>query len=202
MDDQAKQSPNRLVLVRSVKLLVLIGVGFATVPFFGFFLSGPNEQDSGTSPGGLVVTLGELEPGEIKKVDWLGRPVWIYYRTSEDIQAIQGLKHQLGDPESQSSEQPEEAGNPLRSLRDDYFVFVPLETSRNCHVHYVGPDEFGTEERDWYGGFLESCHRARFDLAGRIYKNYGNSRQRNLNVPPHRFLSQQKLSLGANQLND
>lgn len=197
MDDRVKQTTTRLVLVRSVKLLVLLGIGLATVPFLGFLFSGLDEKNPSSDTRGVVVALWELKPSEITKADWLGRPVWIYRRTPADLRALRKLKEQLKDPESQSSEQPVEARNPLRSLREEYFVFIPLETSRNCQVHYVGSDEFGTYERDWYGGFVEPCHEARFDLAGRVYKNYSNPGQRNLNVPPHRFLAPQKLEIGA-----
>jgi ubiquinol-cytochrome c reductase iron-sulfur subunit len=197
MDERVKQTTSRVALVRSVKVLVLLGIGVATVPFVGFLFSGLDEKNPSSDTSGVVVALWELKPGEITEVDWLGRPVWIYRRTPADLSTLRKLREQLRDPDSQSSEQPVEARNPLRSLREEYFVFVPLETSRNCQVHYVGSDEFGTGEQDWYGGFVEPCHEARFDLAGRVYHHYGNPEQRNLIVPPHQFQAPQKLVIGA-----
>ena len=197
MHHQVKQTTNRLVLVRSLKLLVLLGIGLATVPFLGFLFSGPDEDERSEEARGVVVTLWDLKPGEIIAADWLGRPVWIYRRTPADLGTLLEIREQLRDPESQFSEQPTEARNPSRSLRDEYFVFIPLETSRNCQVHFVGADEFGTHERHWYGGFVEPCHKARFDLAGRVYKNFGIPKQQNLSVPPHRFLTPYKLEIGV-----
>ncbi len=197
MEDQTKQSTSRLALVRSAKLLALLGVVLVMVPFFGFMFSDLGDDDSISDTAGVVVTLWELKPGEFAQSEWLGRPVWIYRRTPSDLRTLPGIKEQLRDPKSQESEQPAAARNPFRSLRQDYFVFIPLETSRNCQVHYVGADEFGTKGGHWYGGFVEPCHQARFDLAGRAYKNFGIPEQRNLSVPPHRFLSPHKLEIGV-----
>ena len=47
----------------------------------------------------------------------------------------------------------------------------------------------------WPGGFYCPCHGSKFDLAGRVFKNV--PAPTNLTVPPHRFLSETVLLIGA-----
>jgi ubiquinol-cytochrome c reductase iron-sulfur subunit len=46
----------------------------------------------------------------------------------------------------------------------------------------------------WPGGFFCPCHGSKFDLAGRVYKNV--PAPTNLEVPPHRYLTQLRLLIG------
>ena len=185
------------MLVRTMKVLALIGLAFMAFPFLSLLFSGSDQGQNGRPSDALTVDLTDLAPGEIRKVQWRGRPVWIYRRTASDLAGIQELDRELRDPHSASSEQPVDARNAFRSLRREYFVFIPLETSRNCRVRPAGPEEYiSTEQVRWRGGFVEACHLARFDPAGRVYRDFGIPQQRNLSVPPHRFLSETRVQIG------
>jgi ubiquinol-cytochrome c reductase iron-sulfur subunit len=48
---------------------------------------------------------------------------------------------------------------------------------------------------DWPGGFFCPCHGSKFDLAGRVFK--GSPAPVNLVVPPHKYLSDSVLLIGA-----
>jgi ubiquinol-cytochrome c reductase iron-sulfur subunit len=48
---------------------------------------------------------------------------------------------------------------------------------------------------DWPGGFYCPCHGSKFDLAGRVFKNV--PAPTNLTVPPHGYLSDATLVIGA-----
>jgi ubiquinol-cytochrome c reductase iron-sulfur subunit len=50
-------------------------------------------------------------------------------------------------------------------------------------------------DAQWPGGFYCPCHGSKFDLAGRVFKNV--PAPTNLTVPPHRFLSEAVLLIGA-----
>jgi ubiquinol-cytochrome c reductase iron-sulfur subunit len=50
---------------------------------------------------------------------------------------------------------------------------------------------------DWGGGFLCPCHGSRFDLAGRVYK--GSPAPVNLEVPPHMYVSDSTILIGADK---
>ena len=50
---------------------------------------------------------------------------------------------------------------------------------------------------DWPGGFLCPCHGSTFDMAGRVFKN--KPAPDNLEVPPHMYLSDNKLLIGEDK---
>jgi ubiquinol-cytochrome c reductase iron-sulfur subunit len=47
---------------------------------------------------------------------------------------------------------------------------------------------------DWGGGFLCPCHGSKFDLAGRVFR--GAPAPVNLDVPPHKYLSDGTILIG------
>jgi ubiquinol-cytochrome c reductase iron-sulfur subunit len=47
---------------------------------------------------------------------------------------------------------------------------------------------------DWAGGFLCPCHGSTFDIAGRVYKS--KPAPDNLEVPPHMYVSDNKIVIG------
>ena len=49
-------------------------------------------------------------------------------------------------------------------------------------------------EADWPGGYFCPCHGSTFDGAGRVYKN--KPAPTNLEVPPHRYVSDTRILIG------
>jgi len=101
----------------------------------------------------------------------------------------------LADPRSRRSEQPEAARNALRSTRPDLAVIEAVCTHLGCVPSFrpiPGSPDIGAQ---WPGGFHWPCHGSKFDLAGRVFKNV--PAPTNLTVPPHRFLSEAALLIGA-----
>jgi ubiquinol-cytochrome c reductase iron-sulfur subunit len=193
---------NRIYLVRTVNILILIGFAFALVPFVRFLISG-NDLDSENENGAsLRVDLADLKPGHIRKLKLLNWPVWVYHRTPENIAAIHYNEHQLKDYMSNESQQPADARNPLRSLKPNFFVFVPLETKRHCQVRFAEQNEFTQPGQDWAGGFVEPCYGSRYDLAGHIFRDSGHREQRNLRVPNYRFTDTKTIRIDAVSLSN
>ena len=56
----------------------------------------------------------------------------------------------------------------------------------------VGPADLGA---DWPGGFFCPCHGSKFDLAGRVYSGF--PAPTNLRVPPHSFVTENTVLIGA-----
>jgi ubiquinol-cytochrome c reductase iron-sulfur subunit len=56
----------------------------------------------------------------------------------------------------------------------------------------VGPADLGA---DWPGGFFCPCHGSKFDLAGRVFS--GVPAPYNLPVPPHRYVNDNTIVIGA-----
>jgi ubiquinol-cytochrome c reductase iron-sulfur subunit len=141
------------------------------------------------------VDVGSLRPGELRTVEWRGKPVFVLRRTPEMIDALALHDALLADPQSRRSEQPEAARNALRSTRTDLAVIEAVCTHLGCVPTFrptPGSPDIGAQ---WPGGFYCPCHGSKFDLAGRVFKNV--PAPTNLTVPPHRFLSEAVLLVGA-----
>ena len=101
----------------------------------------------------------------------------------------------LADPQSQRSNQPDYAANEHRSRRPEILVLVGICTHLGCapvDKFAIGPAS-GLGD-DWPGGFFCPCHGSKFDLAGRVYKNF--PAPTNLEVPPYAFVNDGLILVG------
>lgn len=182
-------NPRRLYLKVILKLLLLLGLALAVIPFIVSLRQVENEVVAATNPWYVEVDLARLATGQWQSVPWPGGEVWIYARTPREIAALQTAEtDRLRDPDSRHSQQPTAARNAYRSLRPDYFVVLPRESRRGCQVQQI---QLQTD----INGYSEACYGARFDNAGRIFKDSGQPDQHNLSVPPHEFTSANRLRL-------
>ena len=168
-----------------------VGVGLAAIPFVSAMQPSAKAQAAG---GPVEVDISQLEPGQLIRVKWRGRPVWVLRRTPESLAALGSLNPELRDPMSEESIQPENAHNEVRSIKPEIWVAEGLCTHLGCVPSYrpeVAPADLGP---DWKGGFFCPCHGSRFDLAGRVYK--GVPAPTNLVIPSHRYLSDTLLQIG------
>ena len=120
----------------------------------------------------LDVDVSELKTGEIKRVNWLGRTVYIVRR---DEKRMDSADLQLIDPDSKNSSQPEYAVNAYRSRSPGLLLVFANCTHLGCEV--MGNDR---------GGFGCPCHQSEFDFAGRVLK--GGAAQTNLAIPEYRYV--------------
>lgn len=143
----------------------------------------------------VSVDVSDLAPGQMKTVEWRGKPVWLLRRTAEMLAALQGHDAALADPQSLRSLQPEGARNATRSLQPDLFVAVGICTHLGCSPTAVAAGSaHPAVGADWPGGFFCPCHGSTFDGAGRVYRN--KPAPTNLDVPPHRYLDAGRLLIG------
>jgi ubiquinol-cytochrome c reductase iron-sulfur subunit len=106
------------------------------------------------------------------------------------------LLGELADPESDQLQQPPYAKNRQRSVRPDFAVLVGVCTHMGCTPAFY-PQPSATEPQpDWPGGYLCPCHGSKYDLAGRVFKDY--PAPYNLPVPPHRFVGDKIIRIGEN----
>jgi ubiquinol-cytochrome c reductase iron-sulfur subunit len=102
----------------------------------------------------------------------------------------------VSDPESdRPGFTPKYCQNQHRSIKPEILVAIGICTHLGCSPTKVfehGP--LPSLPDDWPGGFLCPCHGSTFDLAGRVYKN--KPAPDNLEVPPHRYVSDTKLVIG------
>ncbi|MDX1573572.1 MAG: ubiquinol-cytochrome c reductase iron-sulfur subunit [Methylophaga sp.] len=143
----------------------------------------------------VLVDISQLEVGQLLTVEWRGKPVWIYRRSPEVLEALPTLTDELRDPKSTvESQQPEYAQNETRSIRDEVMVLVGICTHLGCSPTYrpeLSPEDLGAE---WKGGFFCPCHGSKFDLAGRVYA--GVPAPINLEVPQYHFQGDNTVVIG------
>ena len=144
----------------------------------------------------VEVNLAKLEPGQMVREEWRGKPVWIVRRTPQMLATLEGSETELRDPQSEKSVQPGYTRNRHRSIKPEYLVLVGICTHLGCSPTYR-PDT-GTDAKDisdnWEGGFFCACHGSRFDLAGRVFRSV--PAPKNLEVPPYHFAGDDKLIIG------
>jgi ubiquinol-cytochrome c reductase iron-sulfur subunit len=176
----------------TVATLVTGGAGIvaAAIPFLASLKPSARAQALGAP---VEVPVGSMEPGEMVRVMWRGRLVFVVRRDEQMLARLPDVKDLLRDPEPEVVEQqPEFAVNEFRSLRPEFLVVEGSCTHLGCAPlpeFDVGPAD------DWFGGFFCPCHGSRFDLAGRVYK--GVPAPTNLRVPPYRFIREDVIMIGA-----
>lgn len=143
----------------------------------------------------VLIDISQLETGQLLTVEWRGKPVWVYRRSPEVLEALPTLDDELRDPDSEvASQQPEYCQNELRSIREEVMVLVGICTHLGCSPTYrpeLAPEDLG---EDWKGGFFCPCHGSKFDLAGRVFE--GVPAPINLEVPPYHFQGDNTVIVG------
>ncbi|MDH3514108.1 MAG: ubiquinol-cytochrome c reductase iron-sulfur subunit [Gammaproteobacteria bacterium] len=189
-------NPRRRRLLAITSGLGVVGTAFALTPFVFSMLPSARAKAAGAP---VEVDISKMESGQLLTVEWRGKPVWILRRTPEMLKSLADLDAQLADPKSEViDQQPTYAQNEARSIRPEILVLVGICTHLGC-----SPDkrlDAGTASglgEDWKGGFFCPCHGSKFDLAGRVYKNV--PAPTNLAVPPHAYLSDTRIIIGADK---
>lgn len=149
----------------------------------------------------VEVDIAGLAPGEMKTVEWRGKPVWILKRSPEMVESLKKTDAQVADPKSERNPNeltPEYARNEYRSRKPEILVAVGICSHLGCSpTTKLQPGAQPSLPDDWQGGFLCPCHGSTFDLAGRVYKN--KPAPDNLEIPPHMYLSDTKLIIGKDE---
>ena len=193
MNDYGVDTSKRWFLTKAATMVGAAGAIFAATPFISSMQPSEKAQAAGAP---VEVDISKLEPGQLIRVRWRGKPVWVVQRTQESLSSLQKLEPKLRDPKSEESEQPETSKNEYRSSKPEILVALGVCTHLGCSPTYrpeVAPADLGPE---WLGGFFCPCHGSSVDLAGRVYK--GVPAPRNLDIPPHQYLSDTRLLIGEN----
>lgn len=145
----------------------------------------------------VEVDISKIEPGAMITEEWRGKPVWIVNRTQDMLDELAKLDEKLTDPDLQVAQQPDYAKNATRSIKPNLMILVGICTHLGCSpTSKLKHGEEGMGD-DWPGGFFCPCHGSKFDLAGRVFK--GSPAPTNLEVPPHYYLSDSRLLIGADK---
>ena len=174
-------------------------VGLATA---GALVSTFQPSERAKAAGAPVeVDIAGLAPGEMKTVEWRGKPVWILRRTPDMIASLKQTDDKVADADSKRNQDeltPDYARNEQRSRKPEFLVAVGICTHLGCSpsTKFAAGAQPSLPD-DWVGGFLCPCHGSTFDLAGRVFKN--KPAPDNLQVPRHMYLSDTKMVIGKDE---
>ncbi len=176
------------------------GVGTAAValPLVSTFAPSEKAKAAGAP---VEMDIGGMQPGEMRTVEWRGKPVWVVRRTPEMLASLAKTEGELADPKSERNPKdltPSYAQNQHRSIKPEYLVAVGICSHLGCSP--ITKFETGAQPSlpdNWTGGFLCPCHGSTFDLAGRVFKN--KPAPDNLEVPPHMYASDTLLIIGEDK---
>ncbi len=192
-EQPAADMSRRRLLLGTTSVVGAVGVAAAAWPFLASLRPSARARIVGAP---VEVFIGNLEPGQLARVQWRGQTIGIMRRTERMLEQLPDLNPRLRDPESSvADQQPDYARNLHRSIRPEILVLNVHCTHLGC-VPQVIP-EIGAQpfDSDWRGGFFCPCHRSTFDLAGRVYS--GVPAVRNLLVPPHSFIDDEHVIIGV-----
>ena len=125
----------------------------------------------------IEVDLGPVAEGQIIKVFWRGKPIFVSHRTKKEIEEARKVNvATLPDP------QPDEKR--VKEGKDQWLILVGICTHLGCiPLAHAGE----------YDGFFCPCHGSQYDTSGRIRSGPAPT---NLPLPPYEFLSDSKIRIG------
>lgn len=175
---------NSRVILRAINKL------FATAVFLwvlwilaGFAFHTENADDRRET---LKVSLRDIAAGEGEWLLWQGKPVVVFHRTDEMVEALRQPNSRLRDVDNGLDQLPPDTADALlRSRMPQWFVAVALGMDLNCSLIHVPASSALFKGVPWQGGFEDTCRKSRYDLAGRVYDDQES--QRNLQVPLYRI---------------
>ena len=190
--DEEVDLSRRKFLTRATIATGAVGAVFAAVPFIESWNPSERARAQGVP---TTLDLSKLEAGQMTTAVWRRSPIYVVRRTPEMVNRIAGHDELLKDPNSDHSDQPAYAKNPLRARSAQFLVLIGTCTHLGC----LPKQRFAAGELypSWPGGFFCPCHGSRFDLAGRVFE--GSPASLNLRVPPHSFPNVHTLLIGADE---
>ena len=198
-NEKQVDSGRRGLLVATCAAGGVVGVSTA-----GVLVSTFQPSERAKAAGAPVeVDISDVKPGDMKVVEWRGKPVWILRRTPEMMATLEKDTAELADPNSEKEYQlptPDYARNPWRAREDHKEVLVTVGICSHLGCSPSSRLASGPQPNlpdNWPGGFLCPCHGSTFDLSARVFRN--KPAPTNMDVPPYMYLSDNKLIIGKDE---
>lgn len=172
--DQIKDPKKRDFVVLSATAMAGMCAAGTVVPLVDSMNPASNVQ----ALSSVEVNIAHLNPGDEMKVKWRGKPVYIRYRTKEEIEQARSVDiATLKDPQTDQER--------VRDASGKYLVVIGVCTHLGCIP-------LGENSGD-FDGFFCPCHGSHYDDSGRIRKGPA---PKNLAVPQYEFLSETIIKIG------
>jgi len=158
------------------------------------FIDQMNPDASALSLSSIEVDLSPIQEGQSITVMWRGKPVFIRYRTPEEIKRAKEVPlDELPDPlarnDNLGDDVDAEDANRASKEKEYWLILVGICTHLGC----IPKGQRVGDARGDYGGWFCPCHGSHYDTAGRIRKGPA---PRNLEVPPYGFMTETKVKIG------
>lgn len=170
-----------------------VGAVGAAVPFIASWMPSEKAKQAGAA---VSADISKIEPGQLIRVEWRGKPVWIVKRPQAMLDALANHEDKLRDPESAVEQQPVYAQNRYRSKKPEIFVAVGICTHLGCSPTYL-PSDFSAQVEGVTSGFFCPCHGSKFDMAGRVFQSV--PAPTNLQIPPYMFIDDNTILIGEDE---
>lgn len=146
----------------------IMGAGGAAVASWPL-INSMNPSGDVLSNATTEVDLTHIPEGGMHTVAWQGKPVFILHRTQADIEEVKKLSTIEPQPDEQRVQDPK------------WLVVVGICTHLGCVPN--------RSENGW----LCACHGSQYDDSGRVTQGPA---PKNLEVPPYKFVSADKIVIG------
>jgi len=125
----------------------------------------------------IDVDLSPITEGQIIKVFWRSKPIFIFHRAKKDIEFADKVDwHTLPDPEPDTER--------VKKGHEQWLVVIGICTHLGC---------IPLAHQGNYDGWFCPCHGSQYDSAGRIRQGPA---PKNLALPPYKFVSNDKIQIG------
>lgn len=151
-----------------------VGAAAALVP-----LIAQMNPDASTIAAGapIEVDLAPIAEGQVIKVFWRGKPIFINHRTKKEIEEARNVNlASLPDPEPDQKR--------VKEGHDQWQVLIGICTHLGC---------IPLAHQGNYDGYFCPCHGSQYDTSGRIRSGPAPT---NLPLPPYEFVSENKIRIG------
>jgi len=191
-DNKPQDNPRRRFLTVATSVVGGVGAVGAAVPFVASWNPSAKAKAAGAD---VEVDISAIEPGQLIRVMWRSKPVWIVRRTPEILAELGQHEDQLRDPNSENEQQPAFAQNQYRSMKEEYLILVGICTHLGCSPQHMKDGAFEEYVEGVPEGFFCPCHGSKFDMAGRVFQNV--PAPLNLVVPPYQFVDDTTVIIGS-----
>ena len=192
--DVPPSNGRRKFLTVTTAVVGAVGAGFAAVPFIASWQPSERAKAAGAD---VEVDISGLQVGQLIRVEWRSKPVWIVKRSQAVLDALSGHDDQLADPNSEDDHQPAYAANTFRSRKEDIIVLVGVCTHLGCSPQHLADGEFEQYAEGIQDGFFCPCHGSKFDMSGRVFS--GVPAGDNMMVPRHMFIDDNTILIGSDE---
>lgn len=125
----------------------------------------------------IEVDLAPIAEGQVIKVFWRSKPLFIGHRTKKEIDEARAVNvASLPDPQTDEAR--------VKQGHDQWLVLIGICTHLGC---------IPLAHQGDYDGFFCPCHGSQYDSSGRIRRGPAPA---NLAVPPYEFVSDTKIRIG------